>query len=124
MTETYSLKSYQRTLNLVPEHKIDEYISIIENILDDRLEELENSDTAIFRETEREAYESLLENLDDFENKRGLYNWPNEAVETESLFPRPFDHLDVWASGREFLKAGYLEEVFEEAKGELEDSKF
>ncbi|QKQ98624.1 hypothetical protein GKQ38_03825 [Candidatus Nanohaloarchaea archaeon] len=120
----YSLKSYQQPLNLVPEDQLGEYVSVLEGILDERLEELDDPDTAaVFRDTEREVYESLLESLDEVDDKLDLYFESEQAVETESIFPEPFDHLGLWSNTQEFLKSDYLEEVFDEAQNSLEDRR-
>ena len=117
-----SLKGYQRPLNLVPEDNVDEYVSILEDILDERLEELEDPGTAaVFQDIERELYESFLESLEEVDSKPDLYLESEQAVATDSVFPEPFDHLGIWSSTCESLKSNYIEEIFDEAQEELED---
>lgn len=118
----HSLKGYQRPLNLVPADEVDEYVSILEDILDERLEELEDPETAaVFRDIEREVYESFLKSLEDVDSKPDLYFESEQVVKTDSVFPEPFDHLGIWSSTCESLKSNYMEEIFDEAQDDLED---
>ena len=115
--DSYTISSYQRPLNLVPEHQVDQYVAILEELITDRLSELEEEEpAALFRGTEQETYESILRSLEDVENNQELYEAVDQAVNTESMFPEPFDHLGFISGSQEFLKSGYTEEVLDEAQ--------
>lgn len=119
MTErdSSSVRKYQRPLNLVPEHQVDQYVSILEEVLTDRLSELEeDGHEAVFHGIEQETYESILQSLEDVESRIDLYDAVDQAVYTESIFPEPFDYLGFISGSQEFLKSGYTEETLEEAQ--------
>ena len=111
-----SISSYQQPLNLVPEHQVDQYVSILEEVLTDYLDELNEPGATVFWRTEQETYESILESLEDVEDKMDLYNVTDQAVHTESVLPAPLGHLDVVADSKTFLKSGYTEEILDEAQ--------
>jgi hypothetical protein len=120
----HAISRYHRPLNLVEDRDFEQYIDAVEEVLDEKLDQLEDSRTAaVFDGTEREAYEELREYIDDIEDKLDLYDAADQAVETESAFPDPFSHLGLWSTTQQFMKSDYVEEVFREARGVLENTE-
>lgn len=117
----FSIRAHERPLTRVPDYEIDQYLVQLEDALNGRIEDLDSAENPLFPEVERNTYEQVLGGLEEVESVQDLYELSDEVVETESVFPSPFEHLGIISNSKEFLKASYLEQVYEEARESYEE---
>lgn len=132
------VESYQMPLMRVPSWEVDTYLRALESKLEERLDEVPeprlspgyqdlgygmgSQDTGTDPwAVDRKIYHEMLENLEDVDTKKDLFNYSEEIVETpEPRLPAPLSLLEKAAGSMvEAERARIVEEVFEEAKHEL-----
>lgn len=129
------VESYHQPVMTIPDSEIPNYVTAVGEIAEEKLENLPDelyafqqsydmlNQTLDVSETyafERDFYNQLLEGLEDVESKSDLFRHADEAVEAETLLPDYLRPLDIFKARTEGMRGLMLQEVFEEAKEELE----
>lgn len=124
-----AVRDYWTPLATISEAEFDEYFEAVVETAEERLDTLERPATEFYRQDgyspvggmERNIYGNLLEESDDIESKKDLFNYAEEQINTETTLPGPLSILmrpvDKLVEGHREL---VLQELFEEAKNEAE----
>lgn len=133
------MAEYLSSLGAVPSWRFEEYVDVLEYTLEDRVERMPGKEEPYgpglelgglesenvgcdAHAIDRRMYRELLDGLDEVESKEELRRYSRELVETDGLeLPWPMNlvtrPLDIVIEGQRFRA---LEEVFDEAKRELD----
>lgn len=133
------MDSYELPLVTVPAWEFDEYMSALENTLEEKLDEvpegyrgMRDVDYGLGTSSgmqqdpwavDRKIYRELLEGLDEVDSKTELFRYTQEVVETPvPVLPSPFNLIEKAMDGMiEAERGNIVQNVFEEAKQELAD---
>lgn len=134
------MSAYWAPLATVAEDDVDEYVSVLENTIEERLENMPDHEISFdygslglgypnernyAHSLERAVYRNMLDGLDDVETKTDLLRYSREDVqsqghELQGPLGTFFDILSVPFRSREKL---IVQDIFDEAKRDLDEQK-
>lgn len=135
------MEDYLTPLGTVPEYRFDGYLQVLEETVETKLENLPEPDDISYpvdgqtnssytlepqtgngdvHAVDRRLYNELLEGLEDIDSKMELMEYAQDQVDIPSCLPKPFELAMVpFDKVMGSQRANLLENVFEEAKQEM-----